>query len=120
MGQVHSCVSGTADCGWRIGQRTSPTRPIHAGEREAILLAQEIRADAVIMDEQDGRNAALSRQLRVTGTLGVLDEAAERGLLDFPKSVSLLKGTSFHATDKLYQRFLDRDLDRKNQGLRPR
>lgn len=103
---------------------TTPLDPalshLHAGEREAILLAQEIHADAVIMDERDGRDAALSRRLRVTGTLGVLDEAAERGLLDFPKSVSLLKGTSFHATDKLYQQFLDRDHDRKNQGLRPR
>ena len=72
---------------------------LHAGEREAILLAQEIHADAVIIDEQDGRNAAISRQIRVTGTLVVFDEAAERVLLDFPKAVSLLKATSFNVTD---------------------
>lgn len=93
---------------------------LHAGEHEAILLAQEKSADAIIMDEADGRAAASLRGIQVTGTLGVLDEAAERGLLDFPKAVSVLKTTSFHATDKLYQQFLDRDTERKNRGLRPR
>jgi predicted nucleic acid-binding protein len=42
-----------------------------AGEREAMLLAQELRAEVVLMDAQDGRQAARSRGLTVTGTLGV-------------------------------------------------
>ena len=42
-----------------------------AGEREAILLAHELRADFLLIDEEDGRQAARSRALTVTGTLDV-------------------------------------------------
>lgn len=92
---------------------------LHAGEREAILLTQALQVGAVIIDERDGRNAATERKLRVTGTLGILDEAAEQGLLDFPQAVALLKATSFHAADKLYRQFLARDAERRERGLRP-
>lgn len=92
---------------------------LHPGEREAILLAQAIGAEAVLVDERDGRHAATARSLRVTGTLGVLDEAAEQGLLKLPRSLALLQHTSFHATNRLYEQFLARDADRKRQGFRP-
>lgn len=52
------------------------------GEAEAIVLAQELRADWVLMDERPGRRVAAQRHLRVTGTLGVLLEAKRSGLLD--------------------------------------
>jgi predicted nucleic acid-binding protein len=51
------------------------------GECEAIALAQEIGADALLMDEQLGRAAALHLGLKVTGLLGVLLAAKEMGLL---------------------------------------
>src|SRR5437870_3452521 len=38
-----------------------------AGEREGILLAEEIRAEWLIIDDHDGRQAAVRRKVRVMG-----------------------------------------------------
>ncbi len=84
-----------------------------AGEREAIVLAETIGASAIILDERVARQEAGRRGLLVTGTLGVLDRAAERGLLDLAEAFARLQQTTFRASQELYQRFLDRDADRK-------
>ena len=52
-----------------------------AGEREAIALALEIAADLVILDDQQGRRVAREKGLSVTGTLGIVIEARERGII---------------------------------------
>ena len=51
------------------------------GETAAIALAESLHADLLLMDECVGCRVARSRALRVTGTLGILDLAAEHGLL---------------------------------------
>jgi predicted nucleic acid-binding protein len=84
-----------------------------AGEREAIGLAEQLGASAVILDERTARQEASRRGLLVTGTLGVLDKAAERGLLDLGEAFERLRQTTFRASQELYQRFLDRDVERK-------
>jgi predicted nucleic acid-binding protein len=89
-----------------------------AGEWEAILLAQEMRADFLLIDEEDGRQAARSRALTVTGTLGVLERAAERGLLDLPSPLARLLTTSFRVRDELIQGMLARDAARKRTSGR--
>jgi predicted nucleic acid-binding protein len=55
-------------------------RVLHAGEREAIILAQEINAQLLI-DEQRGRAIAIARGLAVVGILRILAEAKQRGLI---------------------------------------
>jgi predicted nucleic acid-binding protein len=65
------------------------------GERAAILLALRIRADLLLIDDRDGVSFARSRGFAVTGTLGILDLAAARGLIDLHEAVERLKGTSF-------------------------
>ena len=67
-----------------------------AGERQAIALAQELSADQLIVDELLGRREAERRGISVIGTIGVLREAAENGLLDLRKAVESLSRTSFH------------------------
>jgi predicted nucleic acid-binding protein len=81
---------------------------LEAGECEAIALAQEVGAGILVIDELDGRKEAARHGLNITGTLGVLNRAAEHGLLDFRTAVQSLKGTTFHMTDALLQAFLDR------------
>src|SRR5947207_1209001 len=52
------------------------------GERAAIALARVIGADLILMDDRDGVDFARARGFAVTGTLGVLDLAAQRGLIN--------------------------------------
>jgi predicted nucleic acid-binding protein len=49
------------------------------GEAEAIALAQELHANLVIIDERMARKHARRLGLKLTGTLGVLLEAKNRG-----------------------------------------
>jgi predicted nucleic acid-binding protein len=71
------------------------------GEREAIALAHLLGADLLLMDESLGRAEARRRSLRVTGTLGILRTAAERGLIDVPEALARLRATSFYVDEKL-------------------
>lgn len=52
---------------------------LHKGEAEAIALAAELKADIVIIDEQEARQLARQAGLAVTGVLGVLLRAKQAG-----------------------------------------
>ena len=65
------------------------------GETAAIVLAEVLHADLLLIDERDGFRAAQKRGLRVTGTLGVLDLAAERGMIHFAEAIRELEQTNF-------------------------
>jgi predicted nucleic acid-binding protein len=54
---------------------------LDAGESEAILLASQMEAGLLIMDEKLGRFHAKHVGLRVTGTIGVLIKAKKQGLI---------------------------------------
>jgi predicted nucleic acid-binding protein len=82
--------------------------PLHPGEREAISLAEDLRADLVILDERKARKVALDRGLPVTGLLGILDRAAEKGLISLPDTIERLQKTSFRADPKLLGALLER------------
>jgi predicted nucleic acid-binding protein len=81
------------------------------GERAAIALAGALHADLLLIDEAAGRAEAKRRNLRVTGTLGVLRVAAERGLIDVPDVIARLKATSFYADDSLLKSAFNRWLE---------
>jgi predicted nucleic acid-binding protein len=83
---------------------------LHAGERDAILLASSVHADAVLLDERRGRQEAENRGLKVIGTLGVLVDAHDRGLIDLRATIDALQQTSFHASPKLLASIVDRSL----------
>ena len=54
---------------------------IHRGEKEAILLAEDVCADYLLMDDSDGRKVANQRGLNVVGVMGVLLWAKQASLL---------------------------------------
>lgn len=83
---------------------------------EAIALAQELSADALLLDDRDGVAAARKLGLFVTGTLGVLDMAAERTLLSLPNAVAALRQTTFRGPDRLFEDLLRRDERRRFEG----
>jgi len=71
------------------------------GETAAIALAISLDADLLLMDERKGVIAARAKGLRVTGTLGVLDLAAERGMVNFTRAVTNLRRTTFRIPETL-------------------
>jgi predicted nucleic acid-binding protein len=82
---------------------------LHRGERQAILLAEAVRADVLLIDEQIGRTIALSRNIPLSGTLGVLERADAMGFVSyFPRVLQGLKASGFFITEALEQRLLER------------
>ncbi|TXM86127.1 DUF3368 domain-containing protein, partial [Methylobacterium sp. WL116] len=82
--------------------------PLDAGEREAIRLATALGADLILMDGRAGVAAARARGGAVTGTLGIVDLAVRRGLLDVHDAVSRLRATNFRCRPALFEALLAR------------
>lgn len=57
------------------------------GESEAICLALELKSDMLLLDEKDGRKAARSLDLTLTGTVGVLLKARHSGMIPSMREV---------------------------------
>jgi predicted nucleic acid-binding protein len=86
---------------------------VDAGEMEAICLAHEIKADAVLMDDRAGRSAAIHCGLAVIGTIGLLEQAAARELVELPPAMERLRRTNARLDLELIQAALERDKARK-------
>lgn len=96
---------------------TMEAKGLGLGERQAISLAQEIRADAVLIDDRNAAKEAKGRGLTVLGTLALLDEAASRGLIaDLQGTLKrLVNETNFRAnptTHEIIRDILRREFDR--------
>ena len=102
----------------RLSQPPDPQILPHLdrGERDAILLALEIKADLLLMDEREGVEEAVRLGLVVTGTLGVLDRAAEKELLDLPAVLARLRATNFRVSPALLDRLLADDARRERSS----
>src|SRR5437762_2819618 len=67
------------------------------GEAETIVLARELPADLVIMDEMAGRRELAKRTMRLIGSIGVLQQARLRGLIPSLKDdLNALRRFGFH------------------------
>lgn len=83
------------------------------GEREAISLALELKADLLLVDDKKARRAATQRGLAITGVVGVLELASARNLLILSDALDRLRGTDFIVADEILQDALRRDGARK-------
>lgn len=55
---------------------------LHDGEVEVMILAQELHAETVIIDDLAARSTAEYYGLPITGTIGVLIKAKRKGIID--------------------------------------
>ncbi len=78
--------------------RTELIGGLDPGESQAIWLCVQMGADLLLIDERDGRRAAVEQGIVVTETLGVLERAAAQDLLDPAEVFERLKETDFHAS----------------------
>jgi predicted nucleic acid-binding protein len=86
---------------------------LHAGEQQALMLAEILKPDIVLIDDQAGRTAAIHRGLPVTGTLGVLERADRLGLIiDFPGLLIRLKESGFFISGSITSEMLMRHRER--------
>ena len=99
--------------GWISVEQTSAViwpgmEKLQAGECAATFLAESVKADITIIDEKAGRLVAARRGLSVTGILGILGEAAVRGLADLPLGIDRLRNTTFRCSPALFKATLER------------
>lgn len=81
------------------------------GESEAIVLAEEIKANLLLMDERKGRLVAKQMGNQIAGILGVIINAYEDDLITSEmtlKCFEQLKNSGIHISDSLYRSLVDR------------
>lgn len=77
------------------------------GESAAIILAREMNADLLLIDERAARRKATTLELSTIGTLGILLMAKNRGFVPVLKPLlDELHRVGFHMSEELYQMVL--------------
>ena len=80
------------------------TGALDAGEASAITLAWQYRdTSLLILDEKRGRKAASALGLQITGTAGLLTDAAAAGLVDFEDVFLRLSQTGFRLNSQVVE-----------------
>jgi len=110
---ANEIANGVND-GW-VHVKDVPSTPIlvtlkvdlDEGESEAIALALEQQADLLLMDERKGRAKAKAIGIEVTGTIGILLLAQEKGItIDLQTELEQLRNHGFRISAALIQQII--------------
>jgi predicted nucleic acid-binding protein len=88
--------------------------PLGRGESEAIHLAKERNANLILLDDKKARRVAEEHGLTVTGTLGILLIAHQKGFVEMPAILRDLLRCGFRLSEKLAAQILA-DLDHHSE-----
>jgi predicted nucleic acid-binding protein len=77
------------------------------GEAEAIVLAKELKADILVLDEKKARRIAQANSQAIIGTVGILQLAKEKGMIsDIKTQLDGLIANGIWIGEKLYHEVL--------------
>ena len=80
---------------------------LDSGEGAAIALAHALGAGLLLLDDRRGALAARQDGLRVTGTVGVLIDAARQQLLELDVAFAALRATNFWFPPALFDTLIE-------------
>jgi len=101
--------------------RQAPTlnlpKLIHPGELDSILLALQLQADLLLIDDWDARQIAeanfrqLNAKTSVKGTLGIIVTACQNRILGLQQAIDLLEAIKFRRDIWISAKVCDRVID---------
>ena len=76
------------------------------GESEAIILADELKSEVLVIDERKGRKVAQKLGIKITGTVGILIQAYNEKMIsaeEIKTYLTQLKNSNIRLSDSLIQ-----------------
>ncbi len=72
------------------------------GDAEAVVLAKELGADYLLLDEKKARRIARNSEIKIMGTVGILGLAAKKGLIsNLDDTFTKLEQNGFRFTEEV-------------------
>jgi predicted nucleic acid-binding protein len=88
---------------------------VHRGEAQTLQVAIENHVQTVLIDDSQGRKLAHDFGLTVLGTVGILEIAAERDLIELPTALAALRRTNIFVAESILTAAFERDKSRKSK-----
>ena len=76
------------------------------GEKEAIALAELLKATLILVDDKAARAIAEDRGFEITGLVGVLRDASRAGFIDLEIALRRLQKTNFRISKQIIEELL--------------